>query len=115
MHQYFDGNSSGTSPACVNENIGVQRIQNATSWLKSTGHKGFLGEFGASKDSTCLMALKNTLEYIEKNADVWEGWTYWAASKWFGDYMFNIYPPDPIQSPQMKIIKLYLPQLNPNK
>jgi len=111
MHQYFDSNSSGMSPACVDENIGVKRIQTVTTWLRTMGHQAFLGEFGASKEPICLKALENTLAYMEKNGDVWRGWTYWGAAKWFGDYMFNIYPPDASRSPQMKVIEYFLPQV----
>lgn len=108
MHQYFDSNSSGTSPVCVDEDIGTKRIQTVTAWLRKTGNKGFLGEFGASKDAICLQALENTLAYMEMNRDVWLGWTYWGAAKWFDDYMFNIYPPDKSLSSQMKIIEPFL-------
>lgn len=105
VHQYFDSNTSGTSPTCVSENIGVSRLTEFTQWLKKTGHKGFLGEFGASKDPVCMAALRNTLQYMADNADVWKGWTYWAAAPWFGDYMFNVYPPDPARFPQIEILK----------
>lgn len=108
LHQYFDGNSSGTASTCVSDDIGVQRLEAVTKWLRRTGHKGLLGEFGASTDRTCLNALKNTLMYMKENQDVWQGWTYWAAAKWFGNYMFNIYPPDAARSPQLSVIQDFL-------
>lgn len=108
MHQYFDGNSSGTSPVCVSEEIGVKRLKDVTLWLRKTGHRAFLGEFGASNDPVCLKALENTLAYMEKNGDVWQGWTYWVAAKWLGNYMFNIYPPDSSRFPQLKVIEAFL-------
>jgi endoglucanase len=105
VHQYFDADSSGTRPTCVSEDIGEKRLAAFTAWLRQTGHKGFLGEFGASKDPVCLAALDRTLKYMAANADVWHGWTYWAAAKWFGNYMFNIYPPDPERFPQVGVLK----------
>lgn len=105
VHQYFDGDSSGTKPTCANEDVGVKRLEKFTAWLKRTGHKGFLGEFGASKDPVCLKALEKTLKHMADNADVWHGWTYWAAAKWFGNYMFNIYPPDAEKFPQVGVLK----------
>jgi endoglucanase len=105
VHQYFDTDSSGMHQLCVHEDIGVQRLAAVTAWLRQTGRKGFLGEFGASKDAVCLAALKRTLRYMADNKDVWYGWSYWAAAAWFGDYMFNIYPPDPEHFPQVGILK----------
>lgn len=104
VHQYFDSNTSGTKPDCVSAQIGVQRLSGFTQWLRTTGHKGFLGEFGASKDPVCMEALKTTLQFLADNADVWVGWTYWAAAPWFGNYMFNVYPPDPARFPQIEIL-----------
>lgn len=105
MHQYFDSNSSGMHPDCEGPDVGVKRLAAATEWLKKTGHKGFLAEFGASKDPVCLEALARTLAYMRQNADAWAGWTYWAASPWFGNYMFNVYPPDPERFPQVSVLE----------
>jgi len=109
LHQYFDSNSSGTKPECVSEEIGAQRLKASTEWMRANHRKGLLGEFGASVDPVCLQALNKTLEYMQKNSDVWVGWTYWAAGKWFGKYMFNIYPPDLNSSKQLQVITPYLP------
>ncbi|SEH32695.1 glycoside hydrolase family 5 protein [Magnetospirillum fulvum] len=103
-HQYFDSNSSGTQPSCVSEDIGVKRLSAFTEWLRQNGKQAFLGEFGASKDPLCLEALSRTLAFLRDNGDVWRGWTYWAAAPWFGDYMFNIYPPDPVRYPQVPVL-----------
>lgn len=109
MHQYFDSDSSGTSPVCMSTLRGEEALTGATAWLRQTGHKGFLGEFGVSKDPVCLATLQQTLGYLRKNSDVWAGWTYWAAAAWFGDYMFNIFPPDPAKHPQISVIQNFLP------
>ena len=108
LHQYFDNDSSGTKPQCVSDDIGVQRITAATEWLRANKQKGFLGEFGASVDPVCLTALGKTLNYMKENKDVWIGWTYWAGAKWFGKYMFNIYPPDVNNSLQLQTLQPYL-------
>lgn len=104
-HIYFDSDSSGTNSRCVSADIGKERLVEFTAWLKKTGHRGFLGEFGASKDPVCIKALDQTLRYMADYSDVWYGWTYWAAAKWFGDYMFNVYPPDSKRFPQVEILK----------
>ena len=108
MHQYFDSDSSGTKPSCVSGDIGVVRLERATKWLNDNGQRAFLGEFGASTDPVCLKALDNTLKYLKQNQNVWIGWTYWAAGKWWGNYMFNIQSLDAEKNPQFGIIKNYL-------
>jgi len=104
-HQYFDGNSSGTSDQCVSETVGVSRLVAFTEWLQETGQKGFLGEFGVADNLVCLAALANMLEYIRNNDDVWEGWTYWSAGPWWGNYMFELPKEDTIK---LEAIKGYL-------
>jgi endoglucanase len=47
MHQYLDGDSSGTSDVCVSTTIGKERLTAATEWLKANKLRGFLGEMGA--------------------------------------------------------------------
>ncbi|WP_264582958.1 glycoside hydrolase family 5 protein [Rhodoblastus acidophilus] len=104
-HQYFDADSSGTTPSCEGPNIGATRLDAMTKWLRGRGAKALLGEFGAAASPTCLSALKTTLEYMERNQDVWRGWAYWAAAPQFGDYMFNIYPPEPRSRPQLDVLR----------
>lgn len=108
LHQYFDDNSSGTHASCVSEDVGVERLQQVTNWLKANNKKGFLGEFGSSTEPVCLKALDNTLAYLKQNQDVWIGWTYWAAGKWWGNYMFSIDSMDAKTSPQFSVVKKYL-------
>lgn len=105
VHQYFDSNSSGTHLECVSEDVGKERLLEFTKWLRKTGQRGFLGEFGASKDPVCVEALRRTLGFMAENSDVWGGWAYWAAAAWFGNYMFNIYPPDADKYPQVPVLK----------
>lgn len=104
-HQYFDTDSSGTHDDCVNEIIGVRRLQGFTRWLRENNARGFLGEFGASRDPVCMAALDNTLKYMADNSDVWVGWTYWAAGAWWGNYRFSVHPSRDGDKPQMKVLK----------
>lgn len=108
FHQYFDSNTSGTSPKCDYANIGIDRISETTEWLRLHKKTGFLGEFGASSEPVCLAALENTLRFMKDNADVWSGWTYWVSVKWMPNYFFNI-PVDGMEkSPQYKVLKKFL-------
>ena len=53
MHQYLDSDNSGTSATCVSSTIGQERVTSATSWLKTNGKKGIIGEFAGGANSQC--------------------------------------------------------------
>jgi len=113
VHQYVDPNSSGTSPSCVSDTIGEERLIAFTQWLREHKKRGFLGEFGVSNDEKCLKTLDNMLNFIHQSDDVWLGWTYWAAGPRWGDYIFSIEPDVNGDKPQMKIIEKYLTPSKP--
>ncbi|SEM20788.1 endoglucanase [Pseudoxanthomonas sp. GM95] len=93
VHQYMDAYYSGTSATCVSPTIGAEKLKGFTDWLRANGKVGFLGEFGAANNDTCMVALDGMLSYMESNRDVWLGWTYWAAGAWWNDsYMFSVQP-----------------------
>ena len=79
VHQYLDGDSSGTNEICVSETIGSERLKDFTEWCRKNKLKGFLGEFAGADNPICAAALADMLKYMEDNDDVWEGWTWWAA------------------------------------
>ena len=108
VHQYLDADSSGTSANCVSETIGVERVQTFTTWLRSNGYRALLGEFAGGANTTCNAAVTNLLAHLEANADVWQGWTWWAAGPWWGSYMFSIEPDGTTDKPQMATLAAYL-------
>lgn len=83
VHQYLDGDSSGTSAQCVSSTIGSRRIRAVTNWMRATGHRAFLGEFGAGDNQVCRAALTDLVDSVERNKDVWLGWAYWASGPWW--------------------------------
>ena len=121
VHQYLDSDSSGTTTNIVNANIGVTRISAFTSWLRTNNKRGFLGEFavatntiGSAATQIGDEALTNMLGYIQANADVWEGWTWWAAGPWWGPYMFTLEPPNvtspnPTDRQPMAVLRSFIP------
>ncbi len=109
VHTYFDHDSSGTHNTCdKGDTIGINRLEEITQWLNVNQYQAFLGEFGASKNKVCLSTLDKTLAFMDDHKNAWYGWAYWAASPWFGDYMYNVYPPDINTYPQAKILKKYI-------
>jgi endoglucanase len=108
LHQYLDGDSSGTSPTCVGPAEAKARLQSATSWLRSRHLHGFLGEFGASATPACLASLDALLDTVDHQPDVWIGWTYWAAGPWWGNYMFSVQPRQGQDAPQMRVLARHM-------
>lgn len=98
VHQYLDADSSGTSAQTVSSTIGSQRIAAFQGWARQNGLRAFLGEFAAGNDATGRAALIDLMAEMERNGDVWIGWTAWAAGPWWpNDYIFRIggsSPPD---------------------
>jgi endoglucanase len=108
VHQYLDGNFSGTSPSCKSEAVGAAALSKFTDWLRQHRARGFLGEFGAGPDRTCLAALNAMLSVMSKNRDDWIGWTYWAAGPWSPEYFTSVQPIDGADRPQMKVLLQHL-------
>jgi endoglucanase len=110
VHQYLDTNGSGGNMgACVSSTIGSQRLAAFTTWLTQHGYKGFLGEFGAGTNSTCLAALDDLVKHMETHPQQWLGWTYWAAGPWWGTSVSAIEPnPDGSDKPQTLKLMPYL-------
>jgi endoglucanase len=94
VHEYLDPNSSGTTFAPITDpDLGVERLRAVTQWAYSTGAKLFLGEFGVPPDSYSLGALLNTLTYMRRNANVWQGIAYFSGGPWWpAGYPFSVEP-----------------------
>ena len=101
VHQYFDANSSGTTDTCTDPGHAVGRLTSFTQWLRTHHKQGFLGEFGVSRRPECAAVLEQVLADMKANADVWLGWTYWAAGPRWGNYMFTVEPDHGQDRPQM--------------
>ena len=107
MHQYLDSDDSGTHSSCV-AGKGNVVLQAATDWARANHYKLFIGEMGWANNTTCLTEGTNLTNYMSKNADVWNGWTYWSAGKWISQtYMYMLTPANltkPTDKPQMKAL-----------
>ena len=108
VHEYFDTDASGTKPACITQDQALARIRPFTEWLHAHNAHGFLGEFGVSRQPECVALLAPLLAYMHENANVWSGWTYWAAGPLWGNYMFTLEPEHGTDRPQMQAIRPFL-------
>ena len=109
-HQYFDDIGSGNNQTCVSSSIGTAQLAKFTNWLKTNGKRGFLGEFGAANNTICNQTVEGILKFLQDNAGVWFGWSWWAAGPWWGDdYFMSIeQSSDGQDKPQMKMLAPYL-------
>ncbi|HWB61441.1 MAG TPA: glycoside hydrolase family 5 protein, partial [Chthoniobacteraceae bacterium] len=92
VHMYFDPDNSGTHTQIASPTIGVERLRDFTAWCREHKARAFLGEFGAAASPEAATAIENTLSDMEKNRDVWTGFTWWSAGPWWKDYMFTLEP-----------------------
>lgn len=107
FHQYFDANSSGATANCVTPAEAERRVGVATAWLRSTGNRGMLTEFGIGRSPECAPVLVAVLRHLAANPE-WHGWTIWASSAWFGTYHFNLHPAQPVPPPQLETLQPFL-------
>ncbi len=93
-HQYFDPAGSGMSGSIIDDP--VSRVKAITDWARETGQKLFLGEFGISFNNPSLAGqnasgVKEVLNYLSANADVWKGWTAWGGGElWADNYHYKL-------------------------
>jgi endoglucanase len=104
VHQYLDQDSSGTHEECVSRTIGSERLASLTAWLRQHAQRAFLGEFAGARNDTCYAALDDMLDFVDHNAGVWLGWTYWAAGPKWGEYRFTLEPAGGADRPQMAVL-----------
>ncbi|HWZ46689.1 MAG TPA: glycoside hydrolase family 5 protein [Herbaspirillum sp.] len=106
VHQYADGNYSGTGSNCVDPARLSTVMNDMTQWAHATKQRLFLGEFGVTVNDQCLRDLTAIVNGM-KGEPAWGGWTYWAAGKWLAAYPLSIQPEQGTgaDKPQMAILK----------
>lgn len=109
VHQYLDANSSGTTSAVVSPTIGSERLKGFVGWCREHKMRAVLGEFGAAVAANGQEAVDDMLRSMERDRDVWLGWTWWAAGARWGKYMFSVEPAaDGTERPQMVWLRPHL-------
>jgi len=108
VHLYLDSDHSGTSANCVSSTVGSQDLRIITNWLHQYNHTGFLGEWAGGRNQVCYDAINDLANFIDNNNDVWEGWTWWSAGPWWGDYIYALDPANGADRPQMQYLTPHL-------
>jgi endoglucanase len=109
VHQYVDQDNSGTHKSVLNPSIGAERLKKFVDWCRQHRMRAVLGEFGVPVVPEGEETVSNMLQSMERDRDVWLGWTWWAAGSRWGNYMFNIEPKsDGTERPQMAWLRPHL-------
>jgi endoglucanase len=114
FHQYLDEDFSGKKDSCARADEAIAAIGEVAKWLRTMGAKGFLGEFGVTRDPSCIKAAAALTEAVDANRDVLIGWAYWAGGDWWPkDEALNIQPVDGVDRPQLAGLVSALTKLRP--
>jgi endoglucanase len=107
VHQYADADFSGTHRKCRPAERFDPMFEAIAKWARANGQRLFLGEFGVPADDPCLAVLDRFLT-LTRDRDIWLGWTYWAAGRWWRNYPLSIAPSDGEDAPQMAVVAKHL-------
>ncbi|KAF5667187.1 cellulase (glycosyl hydrolase family 5) domain-containing protein [Fusarium heterosporum] len=78
FHQYFD-DIGGAYGLCEPWSGFVKRFEAVTSILRSNNLQGMITEFGGGPFPQCAVTIRSLLAFLERNSDVWYGWTAWGS------------------------------------
>jgi endoglucanase len=108
LHQYADGNFSGTGTTCVGPERIKKIMQKLALWSHGNRVRFFMGEFGTNNSPACLLALRTMLQAMQDRS-VWLGWSYWSAgARWGPAYPFNIHPEPGPEAAQLTLLREFL-------
>jgi endoglucanase len=108
VHQYLDKDSSGTHNEVVSPTIGSERLKTFVDWCRENKMRAVLGEFGVPVTANGEASLHDMLKSMERDSDVWLGWTWWAAGSLWHEYLFTIEPKNGQDRPQMAWLQPHL-------
>jgi endoglucanase len=109
VHQYLDSDNSGSHSEVVSTTIGSERLKGFVAWCREHQRKAFLGEFAVAVGEDQQKAVEDMLTAMERDRDVWVGFAWWAAGRWWPpDYRFLLEPKDGQDRPQMAYLTPHL-------
>jgi endoglucanase len=78
FHQYFD-DLGGAYGLCEPWSGFVKNFEAVTKILRSNNLRGMITEFGGGPFPQCVDTIRSMLAFLDRNSDVWYGWTAWGS------------------------------------
>ncbi|KAL1623754.1 Endoglucanase EG-II [Diplodia seriata] len=78
VHKYSDSDNSGTHTECTTNNID-DAFSPLADWLRSNKRLAINTESGGGNTDSCEKLYCQQIEFLNKNADVFLGYTAWSA------------------------------------
>ncbi|KAF4442944.1 Endoglucanase EG-II [Fusarium austroafricanum] len=78
FHQYFD-DIAGAYGLCEPWSGYVKRFEAVTQILRANNLQGMVTEFGGGPYPQCDETISSMLAFLNRNSDVWFGWTVWGC------------------------------------
>ncbi|KAF5595104.1 cellulase (glycosyl hydrolase family 5) domain-containing protein [Fusarium pseudocircinatum] len=78
FHQYFD-DIAGAYGLCEPWSGFVKSFEAVTRILRRNGFQGMVTEFGGGPFPQCADTIQSMLAFLDRNSDVWYGWTAWGS------------------------------------
>lgn len=100
VHMYLD--SSGKTPDCQFNGID-DMLAPLAEWLRTNKRMAFMGEIGGGQNSpSCKTHVCAALDYLNKNNDVYFGYTGWSAGAFEHNYILSLRPTRNQDTPLME-------------
>ncbi|KAK1764913.1 glycoside hydrolase superfamily [Phialemonium atrogriseum] len=78
VHKYLDSDNSGTHTECVTDNIDTA-FSPLADWLRTNKRQALNSETGGGNTDSCEKYLCQQIDFLNKNSDVFLGYTGWSA------------------------------------
>ncbi|KAJ4399445.1 hypothetical protein N0V91_009454 [Didymella pomorum] len=100
VHRYLDSDNSGTHAECTTDHVS-DSFTPLASWLRTNGRKAIVSEIGGGNTASCEQYVCAALASINKNSDVYLGYTGWSAGKFDQSYVLTLTPNGSTDQPLM--------------
>jgi endoglucanase len=89
FHQYFD-NLGGAYGLCEPWSGFVRSFEAVTNILRNNDLQGMITEFGGGPFPQCVDTIRSMLAFLDRNSDVWYGWTAWGSFNMGSDLYLSL-------------------------
>lgn len=100
VHRYLDSDNSGTHAECTTDHVS-DSFTPLASWLRTNGRKAVVSEIGGGNTSSCETYVCAAIAAINKNSDVYLGYTGWSAGAFDTSYVLSLTPTGSTDQPLM--------------